>query len=436
MDPVDIALHGLIRLLGDDTKTFLVRCVQNLQVSPRYRLVSILDTLMTKILMKDPKNPKTAELVDSFKADYKNWVFSPEASNFTKKYYKNSDGRITITIPRHIKNKYAEFFGQGSNIDTDLKNMLSQEDNESIKDLLAAYMQQWKQGSAVKVEKVYHASEVIAEKDHGEFRRGRQEAGQITDNFLGHQMKIEASEESNEKQVEKLKRGADKVNLFYKSSTREIKKADQERFVKIFDQFNINNPDVTSLITRIWYADVNSDDQDSMCILNIIKMKKLKIKISDSVISSATSRLILQTYVAGLIIGKSVFEIFTCVNAIDNQVSPDLIYHKGKPTNKVQEVLSGIITSLYLQPGTPELNLRINWEKILSPKINITYLVEFLTANQDIGESSKYLIFQEIKDLNPHTSIEKFTKSVHLIIRSHSIRTVPENSIKKTLRFY
>ena len=139
---------------------------------------------------------------------------------------------------------------------------------------------------------------------------------------------------------------------------------------------------------------------------------------------------------AGIITGKNIYEIFTAINRLDTSVSPDMIYNKGKPNSKIQDILNSIITEIYLEPGTEETNLRTNWEYIKNPIINNENLLKYIEDFPGINESNKYLILSRIGELDRKTTLEKYTKKVHEIIRSISLKTITEANIYKNLKYY
>jgi uncharacterized membrane protein YgaE (UPF0421/DUF939 family) len=135
-------------------------------------------------------------------------------------------------------------------------------------------------------------------------------------------------------------------------------------------------------------------------------------------------------------IHKNVYEIFTVIDRLDNNIDPKVVYSKGKPNNKIQEILNNIINELHLVPGSGEINIRDNWEKMKNPSINTDNLINYIDNSNDIHESNKYLIKSRIKELDNQTTMEKFTKEVHNIIKDISVKNITEANIYNNLRYY
>lgn len=427
MEPVDIFLSKMTSVFEKHDRVYqiLLPCFQHLIIRPRFHMISILDIMCEK--MGD--NSK----VEEFKEFYKSWIMSNKNKNFTKLYYVQDKG--TIKIPPEIKKTFKNIFND--NIEVYLNKHVNQQDNETIMQLTDAYIQNWRNPISRK-ERINVKQEHKEVKDEGYFKKGRNESGFMnlnseTDIVLNDEVEHSVKDIKN---LQKLKRVNEKIILQYKKGIQEIKKADKERFINIFKEFGIVDAKLKGVITNIWYGDINSDDPDSNCILNIIKKKKLKSKISNYNIKSSTNRLILQTYITGLIINRNVYDIFTVIDSLDNNVDPEIVYSKGKPNNKIQEILNNIINELYLSPGSEEINIRENWEKMKKPTINVDNLINYIDNSNDIHESNKYLIKSRIKELNNQTTMEKFTKEVHSIIKDISVKNITEANIYNNLRYY
>jgi hypothetical protein len=384
MESVDIFLSKMTNIFEKQDKVFqiLFPCYQHLIIRPRFHLISIFDIMCDKI---------PSQKVEDFKKFYHAWIMSENNKNFTKLYYIQDKG--VIKIPPEIKKTFRNIFGE--NIETYLNKYIGQQDNESIMQLTDAYIQNWRNPVTHK-ERNTKKDHIKKKEDDGIFKRGRNESGYVggeTGLVLNDEVEHTAREIKN---FQKLKRADEKIKLQYKKGIQEIKKADKERFTNIFKEFEITDSKLKNIIMNIWYGDINSDDQDSNCIINIIKKKKLKSKISNYNIKSSTNRLILQTYITGLMIHKNVYEIFTVIDRLDSNVDPKVVYSKGKPNNKIHEILNNIINELHLTPGSEEINIRDNWEKMKNPSINIDNLINYIDNSNDIHESNKYLIKSRI----------------------------------------
>lgn len=423
MEPVDIFLSKMTSIFEkhDKVSQILFPCFQHLIIRPRFHLISILDIMCEKI---------TDKKVKDFKDFYPSWIMSENNKNFTKLYYNQSKG--IIKIPPEIRKTFKNIFGD--NIEIYINKYIGQQDNESIMQLTDAYIQNWRNPKTDK-EKSHKKDSIKNKEDEGIFKKGRNESGYVggTELALGDDIEHSTKEIKN---FQKLKRADEKIKLQYKKGIQEIKKADKERFNNIFKEFEITDLKLKNIIMNIWYGDINSDNQESNNIINIIKKKKLKSKIANYNIKSSTNRLILQTYITGLMLHRNVYEIFTVIDRLDNNIDPKVVYSKGKPNNKIQEILNNIINELHLAPGSEEINIRDNWEIMKNPSINTDNLINYIDNSGDIHESNKYLIKSRIKELNKQTTIEKFTKEVHSIIKDISVKNITEANISNNLRYY
>lgn len=428
MEPVDHFLSKMKYIFSsrDKINDVLFVCIQHLIIRPRYHLISLINVLCDKMKLENFNESNVTQFLE----ETKRWVLSTKNKNFTKNYYIQHNNTTTIKIPEHIKNLFLKFFDK--NIDILINKYVQTSDNETIGQYIDAYVQNWRNPVNM-VDHVVSNRPVIQEEDPDKpvFKRGRNESGTV-----GGTGDIAMVEGGNYREFQKLKRVQDNINLHYKKGMREIKKADQERFVKIFEELNIVDPKLRGIISKIWYGDINSENIEDNNIINVIKKKKIKSKISNYNIRSVTNRLILQSYIAGLMIGKTVYEIFTVINRIDPDVTPRMIYNKGKPNSKIQEILNNIISEIYLDPTTSEIYLRDNWEKIKNPTINIEKLVDYIQNTKDIHDKNKYIIINRINDIDKQTSIEKFTKEVHNIIKDISLKNITEANILNNLRYY
>ncbi len=429
MELVDHFLSKMMTIFASREKVtdVLFVCIQHLIIRPRYHLISLLSVLCDKMKLEEEFEDADITL---FLENAKRWILSTKNKNFTKNYYIQNNNTTTIKIPEHVKSLFLKLFDK--NIDALITKYIQSSDSEIIGQYIDAYIQDWRNPFNM-IDHVISNRPVIQEddKDKPIFKRGRNESGGV-----GVGTDIMISEGGNVKEFEKLKRIQEKINLHYKKGIREIKKADQERFEKIFEELNITDPKIRGTVTKIWYGDINSENIEDNNIINVIKKKKIKIKISNDNIRSITNRLILQAYIVGLMIGKTVHEIFTVINRIEPDVTPKMIHNKGKPNSKIQEILNNIISEIYLDPETSEIHLRENWEKIKNPTINIEKLIDYIQDTKDIHDKHKYIIINRINDIDKQTSIEKFTKEVHNIIKDISLKNITETNILNNLRYY
>jgi hypothetical protein len=245
------------------------------------------------------------------------------------------------------------------------------------------------------------------------------------------------------------------IDLKYIDSVQEIKKGDSDRFVKIFFEFEKKNgfisKPIKDIITGLWYGDYYKDDPSSNDILNIVKRYNLRFKISNDHINGEVNRLILQTYIIGLYLGSTVWDIYTVINGVlesnptmtVHKIMPSMIHDQNVPNLKIQEVLNPVINNLPLDEE--QSIIRENWNKIRFPNIDISNLVEYL-QNTPMHFSLRYEIIRSIEELleNNHSgnvikkgiTIDGFARSIYQILKNKPMKIpITETEIKNLLDY-
>ena len=253
------------------------------------------------------------------------------------------------------------------------------------------------------------------------------------------------------KESKKMERIRKITELKFMDSVQEEKKNAKERFAKIFfsyeKAFKKIPDEVKNIITGIWYGNYFAKEETtSDDIMNIVKRYSLRFKIPNDHINGEVNKLILQTYIVGLYMGITVWDIYTIINDVLElnptmtvyKIKPSMIHDGNVPNPKVQDILNPIIKNLPLHES--QSVIRENWNKMRFPNINIVNLVEYLKGIQ-MDPSLRFKIISSIEDLSNHIvkkglTIERFAREVYQILKSQTMKIpITEKEIKLLLEY-
>jgi len=430
----------------------LIHCVGSIIMIPRFELISTIYILSDYMLEKNKFNEEFNKNVNNNKKQAETWILSGDNHNFCKIWNNESK-----EVPEKIQEMYIDTF------ELDIGELIEKyitdfdEFRDKIEDKQKYFFRKWLTESSKEVEKIQdnletmNLNEIVANKKNEEIR--------IFDTkLIGGKTFKERQKEQEEamkpqlkesKKMDKLKK---LTNLKYMDSIQEVKKGDKERFRKIFHSFekekNINISEETkNMLIELWYGNYfikeqpNSDD-----ILSIVKHYGLHFKISNEHINGEVNRLILQTYIIGLYIGVTIFDIYTIINDVleanptmsVHKIMPSMIHDGNVPNLKVQEVLNPIIKNLPLSEN--QYIIRENWNKLRFPNIDISELIEYL-KHISMDNSLRFKISCSIGDLSEKVvtkglTLEGFSQEVFNILKSQTMKIpITKKMIRDKLRY-
>jgi len=237
------------------------------------------------------------------------------------------------------------------------------------------------------------------------------------------------------KEAKKMEEAQKKIELYSMEGIDPVKKTDKEKFNEIFKVFEDKGVNITipmrKKIENLWYGDYYSN-QDSNDILSIVRMNNISIKIKNQMITSQTSRIILQTYIVGLIYNKDIFDIYSVINKITS-INPNLIHDGKAPTSEIQKVLDIIISKIYLEDEFSMI--RTNWEKMKYPKIDTGDLINYINEEEHLDKPIKFSIMSNISHLKKNIPIKHYAREVHNIIKKKA-NIITEKQILELLKYH
>lgn len=435
----------------DDAINILLQCTLKIVIIPRFELISTIDVLSDYMIEKNRRNDEYIKKVNSVKKQAETWIFSSENRNFSKLWTSKE-------IPEKIQDMYIEVFDLNlvELIEKYIKDfeIFTEEIEERQKKFLRKWMSDGIKQSEKEKEDVDLATRHLKEMEIEKEMDMRKEKDRL---YVGGKSIKERQKEEQEmenpqpKDTKTMKNMKKMTQLKFMENTQESKKTDRERFRKIFFAFEKEIgkiPEETkNMIMTLWYGNLHSSDVISDDILSIIKRYSLKFKISSSHINSEVNRLILQTYILGLYMGISVYDIYTIINDVieanpaisRHKIMPSLIHNGYVPNVEIQSVLNPIIKNLPLNED--QRIIRDNWNKIRFPKIDISDLVKYIKS-LDINRETEFKIISLIEDLT-HTvvenglTIEKFAKEIYQIFKKQKGIKIPitEKNIVSLLKY-
>jgi len=440
-------IDQLVKLLlpvfknGEMIVEFLIPCIQRLLVEPRYELISMLDVLYERILDNEPS--MKAKIMDvSNRIKY--WILGSENKNFTKKYW-NSNKHV---IPKPIKEIFMESIGSDINKFLELYMNPSNEDDEvilqtEIEERTQSYINNWISISSTpkKIfmdepmnllqQQVERQKQLDAEREFNkDFKTSFKDRERTTFKSKGL-TETEYIDPLTGKVNESMTRQQKFIDLKYVEGIDEVKKSDKERFVSIFYNFEKEtgitiSEETKRKILNLWHGEFyDKSGPESDDIMSVVEKYNLKARIPKQ--SGETSKIILQSYIVGLILDQDIYTIYSVVNDVSEEIiSPDIVYDKNnkKPSSGVLQILNPIFENINF---TEELGvIRINWEKMIFPDIDISRLINRINK-ANFSKQIKYKIIAGISELTENIStkgltIEKFAKKVYDIIDEQHIK--------------
>lgn len=411
----------------EDYMEMLVNCVKRIVIIPRLELISTLNVLGEYIIEKNKSLKKQLDIVEK---QAETWIFSDDNKNFSKLWSLEKE------VPEKIQEMYKELF----NLDVSelIEKHITDMDEFVIKInfMQTKLLRKWFTTGEKETERISENIEAMHLKEL-EADRITEENKEFNKKFIGGKTFKERQQEQEDatkiypkesKKMENVKKIIDLKNI---NSIQEIKKRDKERLVKIFRAFEKKNGDISEktkkMIMELWYGDYFANDQpNSNDILSISKKYSLHLKIPNEHINGEVNRLILQSYIVGLYMNESIFDIYTAINEVletsptmtIHKIMPSMIHDGSIPNLKVQEILNPIINNLPLDESNN--NIRKNWDKMRFPEIDISALIEEL-KNIIHDNTLKFLIISHIEDLTENIvkkglTIEKFAIAVYDIL--------------------
>lgn len=445
----EIMLHFFKK---EDFVEMLVHCVESIVMIPRFELISTIDILGDYILDKN-KTDDFKGKVNTAKKQAETWILSSDNRNFSKLWNDESK-----EVPEKIQEMYKDAF------ELDLSELIEQyvpdleEFAEKIEDRKKKMLRKWLLSQTTReTEKISEDLESTHLKELEEQER-REAQKEMDKKFVGgktfkerQREQEEMAKEGGKKESKKMEKIRKITELKYMDSIQEEKKAAKERFSKIFfsyeKKFGKIPDEIKTIITGIWYGDYFSkEDVSSDDILNIVKRYSLRFKIPNDHINGEVNKLILQTYIVGLYMGISVFDIYTIINDVLEthptmsvyKIMPSMIHDGNVPNQKVQDILNPIIKNLPLHES--QSIIRENWNRMRFPNINIENLVEYLKSIQ-MDASLRFKIISSIEDLSNNIvkkglTIERFAREVYTILKSQTMKIpITEKDIKALLEY-
>ncbi len=422
----------------EDFIEMLVHCVESMVIIPRFELISTLDVLSEFMIEKNRLNDEFKRKTNNVKKQAETWILSDGNKNFSKIW--NSDLK---EVPEKIQQMYIDSFNN------DVSELIEKyvrdiEDfADRIEDRQKKHLRKWLLQTGKEFEKtqedleIVHLKELEAAKQMDERREhDKKYVGGKT--FKERQKEVEEAAKPRPMESKKMEKIRKITDLKYINSIQEIKKGDNERFGKIFYAFEKKlgekiGEEKRAMIMKLWYGDYFAKEQpDSDDILNIVKRYSLHFKISNDHINGEVNRLILQTYIVGLYMGVSIFNIYTIINHVvelsptmtAHPVMPSMIHDSNVPNLKVQEVLNPIITNLALQED--QNIIRTNWNKMRFPNIDISALVEEIRSVGMDGtlEFKIISLIEELSDgiIKKGLTIERFAREVYQILKKQTAK--------------
>jgi hypothetical protein len=449
----EIMLHSFKR---EEFTDILIHCMQSMVILPRFELISLLDTLGEQMLEKNKSDDDLKRKISNVKKQVEAWIFSNENKRFYKIWKEEK------IIPAKIQEIYKNTFGSDTYelMDMYIIDFVELQDKMEYKQ--KQYLRKWLLSSEKETEKISEDLEIIHLKEL-ETAKLQDERREFDKKFVGGKTFKEREREQKEaekiqpyiKENKKMENIKQMIDLKYIDSVQEIKKGDSDRFVKIFFEFEKKNgfisKPIKDIITGLWYGDYYKDDPSSNDILNIVKRYNLRFKISNDHINGEVNRLILQTYIIGLYLGSTVWDIYTVINGVlesnptmtVHKIMPSMIHDQNVPNLKIQEVLNPVINNLPLDEE--QSIIRENWNKIRFPNIDISNLVEYL-QNTPMHFSLRYEIIRSIEELleNNHSgnvikkgiTIDGFARSIYQILKNKPMKIpITETEIKNLLDY-
>ncbi len=406
-----------------------VHCIMNLVMMPRYELLSTLHILGKFMCIKNT-NSDFKKTVKNTTHQSKLWILSSDNTRFTTIW--NSNEKV---VPEEIEKIYIDTFGSSVN---ELVEEYIDEDNmeqfvSSIKEEQKKYLTNWllpsnkEKNKGIRDMHEMHKEQIMNDDKETELNKVRLN---YNSKKLFTDKKIEDAQMTEEYRTLEgnMKMTQEIIDRKYINGVDEIKKNDKERFDKIFLAYQSHGHPVSqetkTIICRLWYGEYYSkNDYGSDDILNIVKKHDLRFKIKNDHINSELNKIILQSYIVGLYLGSDILLIYTIVNhvsrmtpGLNHVVAPSMIHNGSVPKIEVQEVLNPIITHLPLD-DKQEI-IRRNWNKLRSPSINISKLVQRIEDTQ-MDSSLKFSIVVILEDLlgdNNSFTISDFARKAHALL--------------------
>lgn len=421
----------------EDFLEMLVHCVESMIMIPRFELISTIDVFGEYMIDRNKSNDDLKRKVNNIRKQAELWIFSSENKNFFILW--NDYSKV---VPEKIQDMYIDAFSSdfGKLLEEYVKDL--DEFANKIEEKMKKYLRKWLLETDKESEKKTEESEKTHLREL-DYERELEEKRAYDKKFIGGKTFKERQKEEEEamkiqpkesKKMEKIRKITD---LKYMNSIQELKKTDKERFTKIFYAFEKKigkiSDEIKNMIMRLWYGDYYAKEHsDSDDILSIINRYSLHLKIPNNHINGEVNRLILQTYIVGLYMGVSVFDIYTIINNVleanptmtIHKIMPSMIHDGNVPNLKIQEVLNSIIKNLPLHEN--QNIIRTNWNKIRFPSINISALVtEIQSLNLDSSLEFKIIrLIEELSDsiIKKGLTIERFAREVYQILKKQTAK--------------
>jgi len=419
-------------------------CIYELIVEPRYEFISILEILYEGILDDDPLLKST---IDELRNKIKAWILGSENEYFTRQYWPTKSN--IRKVPPEIDNFFMEELGHNY-IHYEKKYLRPKSESErkklqvEVSEIKKGYLNDWLNPTSKPKKIIIKAPSA---KETKEKQKKQEEEEEFTSKF-----KVSFKEKEHMSFApgglakgailnpdgtinEKLTKAQEYIDLKYIQGIDETKKQDKERYEQIFRAYrDITGEELSTeiqdSILNLWQGGYYSDNPESEDIVNTVeKHEKLTMLISG--ISAKNSRLILQTYILCLYMGKDVYTIYSIINKVGDGISPSDVRDTNRPSLRVQKTMNPIFVELILPNDL--IRIRKNWEKLIYPDINMDDLIQYITNNDDIQYKQKAQIIEKIKDLygelfeakNPHggldltrrISIEEFARKISKLIK-------------------
>jgi len=305
----------------EDFLEMLVHCVESMIMIPRFELISTIDVFGEYMIDRNKSNDDLKRKVNNIRKQAELWIFSSENKNFFILW--NDYSKV---VPEKIQDMYIDAFSSdfGKLLEEYVKDL--DEFANKIEEKMKKYLRKWLLETDKESEKKTEESEKTHLREL-DYERELEEKRAYDKKFIGGKTFKERQKEEEEamkiqpkesKKMEKIRKITD---LKYMNSIQELKKTDKERFTKIFYAFEKKigkiSDEIKNMIMRLWYGDYYAKEHsDSDDILSIINRYSLHLKIPNNHINGEVNRLILQTYIVGLYMGVSVFDIYTIINNV------------------------------------------------------------------------------------------------------------------------
>ena len=406
---------------SDELVDFLMPCIIPLIIEPRFKIIAVLEFIFEA--MKSSKK-WTNEKIDNLENECKNWILRWDISIGSDKFFPdNVDKMFRDSVDKNIMEIIFEF-----------QDIMPDPRSEEIENRKFKLISKWENPGTI--ERIIKPK-IVEQSINNINQRPLDTWGTIGRNqsFAPTGLNIKTGvgdfegTDTEMRNTDRLRSTARAIDIRNMISPPEVYKNDADRLESLYDCYETLGDgvkitaDTRSLINQLWHG--NFYDQSSFDnFVDYSTNHNIKIKIKDRMIKPEVSRLILQSYLIGLVMGSSVSDIyinFRCVatKTIHGYVpNPRHVHVKEiTPNKEVEKVLNNMLLKMNIDPRLDIIRSR--WKNMKFPKIDTTDLINYVRKNnKDEGDSWSFRMRLEsvVADQDLGMSKEAFQKKVSGII--------------------